>query len=66
MSEVHYKAVYEVRLMIEQPIEDEEFHTAYTSQHAKTDLEKTILKCLRRMDGDQDCEVMSVEIQEVD
>ena len=56
----HDVAVYEVRLMITQPIEDDEAQEAYASTVAKHNLEKMIVRHLRKMDGDADCEVVDV------
>ncbi len=62
---------YTVNLTIERPIRREEWDATYTEmEHLSSyterptlrEIEKEIIKALRKLDGDADCEVMDAQI----
>jgi hypothetical protein len=55
-------ARYTVSLTVEVPIDAEESAEAYTSQKAKSAMERQIIQLMRRAEGDTDCEVMAVVV----
>jgi hypothetical protein len=52
---------YTIALTLTVPVENQEAVAAYTSQAAKTGVERNVLMALRKLDGDADCEVMDAE-----
>lgn len=57
-------AEYEIRLIVSRPIAEEDDLALYLNQKAKTALEKEVLACLKRLEGDCDCEVMIAAAKE--
>lgn len=58
-------AEYEIRLIVTRPIDPEDTDLGlYLNQQAKTALEKDVLSCLKRLEGDCDCEVMIAAAKE--
>ena len=57
-------AIYTLSLRVERPIYEDEDEAAYITVAAKRELEQEILRVLRRLDGDCDCEVLNVHLQE--
>ncbi len=57
-------AEYEIRLVVIRPIDPEDEIGLYLNQKATTELEKDVLRCLSRLAGDCDCEVMSAAAKE--
>lgn len=57
-------AEYEIRLIVTRPIDPEDDLALYLNQQAKTALEKEVLRCLTRLEGDCDCEVMIATAKE--
>jgi len=57
---------YTISLTVKRAIRTEEDCTAegMASREAQRDLEKEVLKCLRRLDGDCDCEVMETNVED--
>lgn len=51
-------AEYEIRLIVTRPIDPDDEIGAYLNAKAKIALEKEVLLCLSRLEGDCDCEVM--------
>lgn len=55
-------ARYTLTLTIDQPMEDDDTDVMYTDRRAQRRLERDVLTRMRTLDGDCDCEVMTVEI----
>jgi len=55
-------AKYTLTVYVDRPVDSEDDPQCYIDCAAKRDLEKEVLQCLRRLDGDCDCEVMTVEL----
>lgn len=55
-------AKYVITLYVSRAIDTDDDINAYMDFLAKRDLERQVLICLRRLDGDCDCEVMSATV----
>lgn len=55
---------YTLSVYVERPIEEDDDPKSYQAPTVCRSLEREILACLRRLDGDTDCEVMESEIEE--
>jgi hypothetical protein len=57
-------AEYEIKLIVTRPIDPEEDLALYLDANAKRLIEREVLRCLSRLEGDCACEVMLAAAKE--